>query len=154
MFVPVCIECTNFFQICQCRPTINTIQIVDALNFIPLQLYLFGQEMLDALQINFWCKKNGNIFRGWITKCSSKIKQMTKSQLCSNIQFSTCSVNTQQNQITYSKVLNSNPPLFQVHSIPKKHHCNKTLNVLEFYTVFGQPEQPLSLLQQEFVAMI
>ena len=75
------------------------------------------------------------------------------NQLCPNIRFSTCSVNTQQNQITYSKILNSSPPPFRAHSIPKKHHCNKT-NILELYTVFGQSEQPLSLLYHEFVAII
>ena len=39
------------------------------------------------------------------------------NQLCRNIQFSTRSVNTQQNQITYSKILNNNRQPFWVHSI-------------------------------------
>ena len=62
------------------------------------------------------------------------------NQLCPNIRFSTCSVNT-------------SPP-FRVNSIPKKHHYSKTINVLELNKAFDQPEQPLSPLHQEFVAMI
>ena len=79
-------------------------------------------------------------------------QQHSYNQLTPNIRFSTRSLNTQQNQITDSKILNCNQPPPPSH--PEETSLQQTLNSLELYTVFGQSEQPLSLFHQEFVAII